>query len=76
MLIHTVTDSVLTWLDKQNIAGMGFPHDLVVENLLPMQKMQVQSLGWEDPLQKETHPSILAWEISWTDKPGWLVYRI
>ena len=31
-----------------------------------MQEMQVQSLGWEDPLEKEmaTFSSILAWEIS------------
>ena len=34
--------------------------------------MQVWSLGWEDPLEKEmtTHSSILAWEIPWTEKPG------
>ena len=33
-----------------------------------MQEMWVQSLGWEDPLEKEmaTHSSILAWEILWT----------
>ena len=33
-----------------------------------MQEMQVQSLGWEDPLEMEiaTHSSILAWEIPWT----------
>ena len=39
-----------------------------------MQEMQVQSLGWEDPLEKEmtTHSSILAWEIPWTEEPGWL----
>ena len=32
----------------------------------------VQSLGQEDPLEKEmaTHSSILAWKILWTDKPG------
>ena len=37
-----------------------------------MQKMQVLSLGWEDPLEKEmaTFSSILAWEISWTEEPG------
>ena len=37
-----------------------------------MQEMQVQSLGQEDPLEEEmaTHSSILAWEISWTEKPG------
>ena len=32
----------------------------------------VQSLGWEDPLEKEmvTHSSILAWRIPWREKPG------
>ena len=32
----------------------------------------VQSLGLEDPLEKEmaTHSSVLAWEIPWTEKPG------
>ena len=34
--------------------------------------MQVRSLGWEDPLEKEmaTHSSILAWRIPWTEEPG------
>ena len=38
----------------------------VVKNLPAMQEMQVRSLGWEDPLEKEmaTHSSILACEIS------------
>ena len=38
------------------------------------QEMQVQSLGQEDPLEKEmaTHSSILAWEIPWTEEPGGL----
>ena len=33
---------------------------------------QIQSLGQEDPLEKEmaTHSSILAWEIPWTEVPG------
>ena len=37
-----------------------------------MQEMWVQSLGGEDPLEKEMaiHSSILAWEIPWTEKPG------
>ena len=37
-----------------------------------MQETQVQSLGWEDPLEGElaTHFSILAWEIPWTEEPG------
>ena len=35
---------------------------------------QVQSLGWEDPLEKEMaiHSSILAWKILWTEEPGGL----
>ena len=42
-----------------------------------MQEMQVQSLGEEDPLEKEmaTHSSILAWEIPWTEEPGRLESR-
>ena len=34
--------------------------------------MQIQSLGWEDPLQEEmaTHSSILSREIPWTKEPG------
>ena len=34
--------------------------------------MWVQSLGQEDPLEKEmaTHSSILAWEMTWTEEPG------
>ena len=33
---------------------------------------EVQSPGWEDPLEKEmaTHSSILAWEIPWIEEPG------
>ena len=36
--------------------------------------MQVQSLGWEDPLENEmsTHSSILAWETPWREEPGGL----
>ena len=44
----------------------------VVKNLPAIQEMQVQSLGQEDPLEKEvaTHSSIPAWEIPWTEEPG------
>ena len=39
-----------------------------------MQETWVQSLSWEDPLEKgkATHSRILAWEIPWTEKPGGL----
>ena len=37
-----------------------------------MRETQVQSLAWEDPLEKEmaTHSSILAWRMPWTEEPG------
>ena len=49
----------------------------VVRICLPMQEMQetwVQSLGQEDPLEKEmaTHSSTLAWKILWIKEPGGL----
>ena len=45
-----------------------------VKNLPTMVETGVQSLGWEDPLEKEmtTHSSILAWEIPWRQEPGGL----
>ena len=45
-----------------------------VKNLSATQEMQVRSLGWEDPLEKETvtHSSIVAWEISQTEQSGGL----
>ena len=41
-----------------------------------MQEMQVQSLGWGDPLEKKmaTHASILAWKIPWTEELGMLTW--
>ena len=44
----------------------------LVKNLLIMQETWVQSLGWEDSLEKgkATHSSILAWKIPWTEEPG------
>ena len=45
-----------------------------VKNLPAIQETWAQSLGWEDPLEKEkaTHSSILAWRIPWTEEPGGL----
>ena len=53
---------------------MVFLGGSVVKNLPVMQETQVQSLGQEDPLEKEieTHSSILAWEILRTEEPGGL----
>ena len=43
----------------------------MVKNLPAMQDTWVQSLDWEDPLEKgmATHSSILAWRIPWTEEP-------
>ena len=45
-----------------------------VKNLLAIEEIQVQSLGREDPLEKEMaiRSSILAWRILWTEEPGGL----
>ena len=53
---------------------LGFPGGSVVKNLPAVQETRFQSLGWEDPLEKEvaTRSSILAWKIPWTEKPGGL----
>ena len=44
----------------------------MVKPLPAVQETGVQSLGWEDPLEKEmaTHSSTLVWKIPWTEEPG------
>ena len=46
----------------------------MIKHLPAMQETQVQSLGREDPLEKEmaTHSSTLAWKIPWMEEPGGL----
>ena len=43
-----------------------------VKHLPEMRETQVQSLGWEDPLEKEmaTHSGTLAWTIPWVEEAG------
>ena len=57
----------------------GLWTSFVVVKILPaMQETQVQSLGQEDPLEKEmaTHSSILAWNIPWMEKPSRVLQRV
>ena len=56
---------------------LGFPSGSVVKHPPAMRDSWVQSLGQEDPLEKEMamHSSILAWEIPWTEEPGKLQFR-
>ena len=56
---------------------MAQTHSLLaqkVKNLPTMGETQVQSLGWEDPLDEgmTTHSSILVWRIPWAEEPGGL----
>ena len=47
-----------------------------LKRLPPMRETRVQSLGWEDPLEKEMaiHSSILVWRIPWREEPSRLQY--
>ena len=75
-------DCIVLWVVKSQTRLSDFHFTLeldfqggsVVVNSLPMQKMWVRSLGWEDLLEKEmaTHSDILAWEIPWTEESGGL----
>ena len=61
MIYHILLEDILTSLVAQT-----------VKCLPTMWETGVQSLGQEDPLEKEmaTHCSILAWKIPWTEVPG------
>ena len=50
----------------------SLPTELSGKPMQEIQKMWVQSLGQEDPLEEgvATHSSILAWKILWTEEPG------
>jgi len=60
-------------LNKETYLGKTLVAQLV-NNLPAMQETWVQSLSWEDPLEKRmaTHSSILAWRIPWIGEPGGL----
>ena len=62
---HLVSSIILGWASL--VAQM-------VKHLPTMQETQVQSLGWENPLEEEmaTHSSILAWRMPWTEELGGL----
>ena len=57
---------------------VGFPDGSVVKNPPTNAGDTIPSLGEEDPLEEEmeTHASILAWEIPWTEESGYKMSRI
>ena len=74
--VRLFMERIYTYL-VTNIFYHGFPQWLSYKKSTFNEKSQetgVQSLGWEDPLEKEmaTHFSVLAWRIPWTEEPGGL----
>ena len=70
-----IYQKVVNNLNNLKYINMYFNMSLVaqrVRSLPAMQETRVQSLGWEDPLEKEmaTHSSILAWKIPRMEEPG------
>ena len=69
LTIFTVTLFITakTWKQSRCLLASLAAH--TVKNLPAMQETQIQSLGWEDPLEKgmATHSSIFAWRIPWTE---------
>ena len=59
---------------RESCLTRGFPVAQLVKNLSAMQETWVQSLGQEEPLEREMaiRSGILAWKIPWTEEPGGL----
>ena len=70
---YVVSTSYLSVIIILMIVGLPLVAQMV-KRLPTMWETWVQTLGWEDPLEKEmaTHSSILAWKIPWTEEPGGL----
>ena len=63
---HTYNDNIIYIITRASLVAQ------MVKHLPTMWETWVQSLGQEDPLEKEmaTHSSTLAWKIPWMEKPG------
>ena len=75
MSLEPIIQSEVSQKEKDKYTLMRIWASLIAptaKHLPAMQETRFQSLGWEDPLEKEmaTHSSILAWRIPWTEEPG------
>ena len=63
---HLMNKTAIRLLNKSSLVTQ------TVNSLPAVWEIWVQSLGWEDPLEKETatHSSIVAWRIPWMEEPG------
>ena len=72
LLLHGMIGSMsLYWQEDSLPLGASLVAQMV-KRLPAMREMQVQSLGRDDPLEKEmaTHSRTLAWKIPWAEEPG------
>ena len=62
----------ITWGQVAFLAGEKLGISSPLKHLPTMRETWVQSLGWEDPLEKAMapHSSTLAWKIPWMEEPG------
>ena len=69
-----ITDAFKLWCWRRLLRVLWTARAQNIKNLPAMQETLVQSLGWEDSMEKgmATHCSILAWRIPWTEEPGGL----
>ena len=72
-----IFEIVLFYILKPTLLLEHISTPLVVQtinNMPAMQETRLQSLGWEDPLEKEmvTHFGIFVWRLPWTEEPGGL----
>ena len=69
ILIHVYMVAIILFIQASLVAQ-------TVKHLPAVQETRVQSLVWEDPLEREmaTHSRILTWRISWTEEPGGLQF--
>ena len=70
--LNSKLPSLLGWNSSCNILDSNWFCRTLGKLLPAMEETWVQSLGWEDPLEKEmaTHSSVLAWRIPRTGEPG------
>ena len=73
-VVHGVTECDTTERLTLSLTGIASLVAQRLKRLPAMRETWVQSLGREDPMEKEvaTHSSILAWRIPWTEEPGGL----
>ena len=74
MILFSIRTPITTLSVSTHFPLFPSPVAQRLKRLPRMRETRVQSLGWEDPLEKEmaTHSSILAWKIPRTEESGWL----